>query len=224
VLGYKHLHQEAQAPGNRFVVLVTDGADSCLSEYTAAGVVGDPVAQLLDTEVPKAVSVNIRTFVIGAPGSEPARGLLSKIAFAGGTGKDPSCDHSDNPVAGSECHLDMTRSTDFAQDLTDALAKITGSAAMTCEFDVPVSTDGSAVDPNTVNVDYYPTGNVEDPSTRQSIYKYANETVPCEGGPDGWKYNADGTKIVLCGAICDTVRSGTSGQVVVSLGCPQLIR
>ena len=29
ILAYKHLHQQAQAPGNRFVVVLTDGMESC---------------------------------------------------------------------------------------------------------------------------------------------------------------------------------------------------
>src|SRR5262249_20348284 len=52
VLGYKYLHEEARAPGNRFVVVVTDGSDSCIDRYAAEGVTGDVVSRLLGTEVP----------------------------------------------------------------------------------------------------------------------------------------------------------------------------
>ena len=59
---------------------------------------------LVDDEVPKAAGagVGIRTFVIGAPGSESARTVLSKLAQNGGTAP-PGCD----PEQGN-CHFDMT--------------------------------------------------------------------------------------------------------------------
>jgi hypothetical protein len=221
ILGFRHLHQEAQAPGNRYVVLVTDGADSCLQKYAEEGVTGDVVAQLLNVELPKALSVNIRTFVIGAPGSEPARGLLSKIAFAGGSARDPGCDRGDNPAPGAECHLDMTRTTDFAKDLSDALANITGRSAMTCEFDVPTS-DGKEVDTGSVNVDYYQGGDTTDPTSKVELYR--DDTKPCDAGADGWQYIENNTKIRFCGALCDRVHADTNARVIVSLGCAQRVR
>jgi hypothetical protein len=219
ILGYHYLQDEAQVMGNRYVVLVTDGSDSCADQYAAAGVTGDVTDRLLNVEIPKALSVNIRTFVIGAPGSEPARGFLSKIAFAGGTAKDPNCDHSDNPAPGAECHFDMTRTSDFATDLTAALQGITGKAAMSCEFDVPKGTDGQEVDTNTVNVDYYKGGNLTDGSSHVELYR--DDTKPCDAGAQGWQYIDGNQRIKLCGQLCDQVRADTSAQVVVSVGCAQ---
>lgn len=222
ILGFRHLHQEAQVPGNRYVVLVTDGADSCFQKYAEEGVAGDVVAQLLNVELPKALMVNIRTFVIGAPGSEPARGLLSKIAYAGGTARDPACDHGDDPAPGAECHFDMTRTNDFAKDLSSALAGITGKAAMTCEFDVPKASAGTAVDTNTVNVDYFVGGDPADAANKVELYR--DDTKPCDAGADGWQYIENDTKIRLCGTLCDQVRADTSAKVVVSLGCAQRVK
>jgi hypothetical protein len=222
ILGYKHLHQEAKAPGNRFVVLVTDGADSCFDKYAASGVTGDVVARLLDTEIPKAISVNIKTFVIGAPGSEPARGLLSKIAFKGGTAATANCDHdSADPQAGTACHFDMTQTKDFAKDLSDALTRITGQTAMTCEFAVPqTNQDGTPVDKTSINVDYYKAG-----STTDKDELYRDDTKPCDSGADGWQYTSpDETQIRLCGTVCDQVRADTKAQVVVSVGCAPRVR
>jgi hypothetical protein len=217
ILAFKHLHEQAQAKGNRFVVLVTDGSDSCIGKYAEQG---DVVSQLLDTELPKAQSVNIRTFVIGAPGSEPARGLLSKIAFAGGTATNENCDHtSDAPAAGSECHFDMTRSTDFAKDLGDALTRITGNAVLSCEFDVPTSTDGKSLDLNTVNVDYYQSGDTANATSKVELYR--DDTKPCDGGASGWQYIENGTKIQICGSPCDQVKADSAAKVVVSVGCEQ---
>lgn len=222
ILGYKHLHQEALAPGNRFVVLVTDGADSCFDTYATQGVTGDVLARLLDTEIPKAISVNIRTFVIGAPGSEAARGLLSKIAYLGGTAQNPNCDHqSDAPAAGTACHFDMTTTQDFAKDLAAALQSITGSAR-TCDFDVPKSTgDGGTVDPTKVNVDYYQSANRTDPAAHVELAR--DDTKPCEAGADGWQYIDNGVRIRVCGPACDQIRADGNAEVVVSLGCEQRV-
>jgi hypothetical protein len=222
ILGYKHLHQQALAPGNRFVVLVTDGADSCFDTYAKQGVTGDVLARLLDTEIPKAISVNIRTFVIGAPGSEAARGLLSKIAYLGGTAQNPSCDHdSDDPAVGTACHFDMTATQDFAKDLSAALQSITGSAR-TCDFDVPTSNgDGGTVDPSKVNVDYYQGANQTDPAAHVELSR--DDTKPCDAGAAGWQYIDGNVRIRVCGPVCDQIRADGNAEVVVSLGCEQRV-
>ncbi len=219
ILGYKHLHQEALAPGNRFVVLVTDGSDSCLDKYAAEGVTGDVVDRLLNTEIPKAISVNIRTFVIGAPGSEPARGLLSKVAYLGGTATNANCDHtSDDPAPGAACHLDMTQTKDFAKDLGAALLNVTKGTALNCDFDVPMPSEGVAVDPDLVNVDYYKAGDMTNAQAHTELYR--DDTKPCDAGAEGWQYIENKTKIRVCGMVCGQIRSDATAKVIVSLGCP----
>jgi hypothetical protein len=221
ILGYKYLHQTVRAPGNRFVVVVTDGSDSCIDKYASEGVTGDVVSRLLDTEIPKAISVNIRTFVIGAPGSEPSRGLLSKIAFLGGTATRPDCDHdSADPAPGAACHFDMTATGDFAVDLTAALRSIGGRTAETCEFEIPHPEDAGAVVRSKVNVDYYKAGGTTD---ADHVALYRDDTKACDGGAEGWQYTADQSKIRLCGSVCDEVRSDTQAKVIVSLGCEQRV-
>ena len=97
ILAYNHLHQELKAQGNRYVVLITDGEESC----GTAGDDQDPADlaaaqdRLLREEVMKAREANIRTFVIGAPGSEKARGFLSELAYLGGTARTADCVHGD---------------------------------------------------------------------------------------------------------------------------------
>ena len=58
------------------MILLTDGSETCAPSV---------LAPLVDTDVPNARLFDIRTFVIGAPGSEQARRLLSRVAFEGGT-------------------------------------------------------------------------------------------------------------------------------------------
>lgn len=231
ILAYAHLHQEAGgscsnppcgAPGNRFVVLLTDGADSCKPGFDDAPCGPDSAActkYLLETEVPKAGRVNIRTFVIGAPGSELARGFLSDMAYRGGTAKQGgNCNHSDPNGTTGDCHFDMTNTQNFAADLSGALLDISG-AALGCEFSVPVVPDA---DPTEVNVQYTLPG--QDP-----ICIKQDETVACEQGANGWQFarNPDGSvnlnKVVLCGEYCDLVESNPSIQVDVILGCTTLV-
>jgi hypothetical protein len=211
VLAYQHLHEEAQAPGNRFVVLVTDGKDSCLGDGPVDyGVPFDPEQQLLGVEMPKAKSVNIRTFVIGAPGSEGARSLLSRIAWEGNTARSETCNHSVSAPNVGDCHFDMTTSADFAAEFADALNDITGRAALTCEYAMPT---GDEVDPEKVNVSYFRGGTTE-------VELFRDDTKACDAGAQGWQYvGADTTRIILCGDICNEIRSGAEGRVDIVLGC-----
>jgi hypothetical protein len=106
----------AMFPGMRHVILVTDGADTC------AGPGG--IQQLISTTAPMALSQSIQTWVIGAPGSENARSMLSHLAKAGGTAR-PNCDVGTAPNTGN-CHFDMTMG-DFATTFGMALSQILAS-------------------------------------------------------------------------------------------------
>lgn len=233
ILAYAHLHEEwggdcgsppCGAPGNRFVVLITDGADSCPDPtFTGAPCGSGGVActhYLLDAEAPKAIGVNIRTFVIGAPGSDSARGFLSELAFQGGTAKNGgNCAHGDRDGTTGDCHFDMTATQDFAADLGQALNDISGSA-IGCEFSVPDVLDAS--DPTNVNVQYTAPGG-------SPICIAKDETAPCDGGANGWQFakKPDGTedlsKVVLCGEACATVENISNVQVEVLVGCISIV-
>jgi hypothetical protein len=213
ILAYKHLHQlalDGKITGNSFVVLLTDGQQSepC-SDPGLCSSAAECTQVLVDQEVPKAASpgADIRTFVIGAPGSEPARVVLSQIAFAGGTAK-PGCD----PTAGN-CHFDMTRESDFASALAVALTAITGKAA-SCELPLPSSDKGGQPDVSRLNVVYTPGDGSAPHVIPQDLRK------SCDGGAQGWQLSADSMKIELCGAICDTVHGDPSAHLDVVLGCP----
>jgi hypothetical protein len=208
ILAYKHLHQQAILAGNKFVVLITDGADTCNPEAFQT---------FLGVEIPKALSVNIRTFAIGAPGSEPARAFLSQIAFEGGTPKDAACDHSAMSPDVGDCHFDMTTSQNFSADLSAALAAVSGKA-LTCEFDVPEGQVGQEVDFGFVNVDYTP-GNGS-----PVVPILQDNTAPCDQGAEGWQYTQNHTKIVLCGAICNIVKGDPNAKIDIVLGCETKVK
>jgi hypothetical protein len=207
MVAYRHLHEQANVTGNKFVVLLSDGAESCDKDQVP----------LLLQKVPEALSVNIRTFVIGAPGSEPARAILSEIAHLGGTATRADCAHGGTVADRGDCHFDMTTSQSLSQDLARTFSEISGQA-LGCEFDLPQGQPGGApIDPNRVNVRYK-----RGDGTEMSILKDADR--PCESGAEGWQYTADQRKIVLCGSICREVKADASAQVDIVLGCQSLVR
>ncbi len=195
--GYAYiLSQWSKLPGNKFVVLLTDGFETCSP---------DSLPDLLTKEVPQATSIGIRTFVIGVPGSEDGRALLSQIAYIGGTPKSSSCTHNPSPANVGDCHFDMTTSSNFSQDLQDALKKISGTV-LSCELDVPKNPSGGGVDPTKVNVTI--NGKVVNQDTSTTCDK-----------ADGWQYNSTKTKIELCGSACTNAKQ-PNATVQVVLGCP----
>ncbi len=209
ILAYHYLHEVVKAPGNRFVVLITDGAESCAPES---------IGQLLDDEVRKARDANIRTFVIGAPGSENARALLSELAYRGGTAASAGCVHDIKGAADKgNCHLDMTTLSDFAAALASALGTVS-SAAQSCEFAVPASGDD---DKTNVNVQLTPGGG----GTPTCFQQVAGDCASADGwqfakGPDG---SVDYDKVVLCGSACDAIRNDAAARVDILVGCRAII-
>jgi len=231
-LAYAYLHQEATqhdgcqepcgANGNRYVVLITDGADSCPNPARAedamrCSAAGSCPKYLVKEEAPQAAAANIKTFVIGAPGSEPARGYLSELAFVGGTARNAACSHDAESTAG-DCHYDMSSSQSFATELASALDAISTGAALGCDFGVPEIRDG--VPEERVNVQL--TGSDGVPV----CFKY--DESPCEGGANGWQFrklpngSKDLTRVAICGDACDRIRADASARVDVILGCKTL--
>jgi hypothetical protein len=202
--GYAYLQKNAaQYKGNKFVVLLTDGGESC-----------DPNAMpFLVEKAQEANEIGIKTFVLGAPGSEQYRAFLSQLAFNGGTASSQTCNHAATPVDQGDCHMDMTQNTDFAAQLAKNLAAISAQA-LSCEFDIPTPQDGAVLDPDKVNVNYTPGSG----GTAQMIPR--DDNVGCSDMTnDGWQYSSDGKKIELCGSACTTVKNDPKAKVSIVLGC-----
>lgn len=200
--------QKLAAKSDRYVVLVTDGEPTTYSPKTAF----TPEMALeckdqktIETETLAAFSGTpaVKTFVIGAPGSEKAAPHLSNIAVNGGTRRTPTC----NAAAG-QCHYQIG-SGSFEADLAKALEEITGKIA-TCIFEVPTGTD---VDPLRVNV------SVESGGKSTDTYRDASHT-------DGWDYT-DGSKsrVEVFGPLCDQIKANPSTvSVKILLGCKTRVK
>ncbi|MBX3274072.1 MAG: VWA domain-containing protein [Sandaracinaceae bacterium] len=189
----------------RYQILATDGAATvCLGCDAACSFDAlDRDNEALVADVERAATADdIRTFVIGVPGSASYRPILSRMASVAGTAR-AGC-----AVGGPAfCHYDLTDpALDFGGALRAALGAI-GEAVLSCEYAIPPNPDG-AFDPTKVNVRHTnDEGEVErigrDPSRR-----------------DGWDYSDDLSRIELHGAACERVRATTRGQLEVLFGCP----
>lgn len=214
---------------SKFLLLITDGAPTIDLGCTWPGDGEEVVGELWDgagsadgvtDPIVAAVQAardthGIRTFLIGAPGSEKSvesetdkRPWLSQAAIAGGT-DTPGCS-----VEGPNyCHFDMSESTDFAAELTAGLAAISEQVVDDCTFVVPDAPDGKNIDPTKTQV-IIEWGNGK-----------KNLIIPdgIDDCTDGWKFNTADQTIVLCDATCDEVRVDSGERVHVSFGCDRTI-
>jgi hypothetical protein len=194
--------------GSRFLVLLTDGIPTFTLECDGDGQTRVDGAPLVASVDERYRVEDIKTFVIGSPGSEPAREELSKMAFVGGTGA-AGC----SPETAANCHFDMTTADDFSAALNQALGDI-AEAALGCDYAVPEPPRGrSRIDLNDVSVVVESGGN--------AISEFQRATSSdCDSG---WQYNNDQTSISLCRSTCDEltrlVNADPDINVRVKFGC-----
>jgi hypothetical protein len=129
-----------------------------------------------------------------------------------------------NAVNNGQAYLDLAKLTkgrwfpiclkDFAP-VFDQIAKDVASR-VACELSIPPSPTGS-IDHEKVNVSWTPGA-----GGRQKIAQDASK--PCEGGANGWQYDAGKTKVLLCGKACADVRADAAARVDVEFGCRTEIR
>jgi hypothetical protein len=194
---------DAELEGRKFVLLITDGVPTFTSACRGDG--RNPVENEPLIEEARSVFAQqgIGTFVIGSPGSEAARGDLSRIASVGGTAT-PSCSDS----GPNYCHLDMTQAADFGSALADGLAEIAGRISA-CEYKVPPPPGDRELALDTVNVIYTKGDGTEVPLTQDA-------SGMCTSG---WVYAENSTVIQLCGADCDAVKADPGAKVELLFGC-----
>lgn len=215
ISAYRHLHEELHAAGNRYVVLITDGEESCGTTGNASDLADLQAARsrLIDVEVKKARDANIKTFVVGTPGSEGARAFLSELAFRGGTARTASCVHGGADANAGDCHYDLTTEKDLAAVLQSTLGRISGEARG-CEFQTPPG-GGDSI-------------NVQVSSNGGAPMCFVQDKTDCGAGSNGWQFakGASGAldrgRVVLCGAACDRIKQDPTAVVDVILGCALL--
>jgi hypothetical protein len=198
----------SKLPGNKFVLLITDGTPTCTLDCACTEDNLPVDSQPLIAEVAAALVSGVRTFVIGSPGSEDTRTVLSRISSEGGTAK-PGCSDS----GPNYCHFDMTTEEDLAGGLERALDQIALSLRP-CEYPIPPPPAGQSLEPGLVNVLYTAPGGDTATIGRDPSASDCHE---------GWQYSADGTRIVLCGDACAQVMASVDATVEVLFGCQTII-
>jgi len=199
--------ESSNLDGERFLVLMTDGIPTFTRECGGDGQARVDARPLID-EVGKHFGQNdIRTFVIGSPGSEAARDELSEMALAGGT-NPPGCGQG-----GPEfCHYDMTTAPDFSTALGAALGEI-AAATLTCDYSVPTPPGRFTLDLEQVSVVIESNGT--------TLHEFAPALT--DGCDSGWQYSSDRKTIHLCQSTCDELeaqlQADPSIAVRVKVGC-----
>ncbi|WP_231511028.1 vWA domain-containing protein [Chondromyces apiculatus] len=200
--------RNVNAFGERYVLLMTDGEPTLALQ----NVPGIPPANLeckteADIEAEALAAANgsppVKTFVIGAPGSEGASDLLSQIAINGQTQRSPTCS-----AAAGDCHYQIGTSG-FQQELEAVLNEIAGKVS-DCVFEIPQGT--AEVDPTLVNVV------LETASGTTETYRDTSHQ-------SGWDYtDASQTKIQLHGETCEAYQAEEGAKVNIILGCKTVIQ
>jgi hypothetical protein len=168
-------------PGNTVMILVTDGQPSC-------GMNESVIAERLLTK-------NIKTYVIGLPGSAGGVGILDQVAVAGGA-----------ITAGctSNCFITPTDATTLEQALgTIATTVVTTTKVVTvenCSFTITAPDGGNVDDVHLI---------VTDATTGQDY------EVP----HDGWMVSSDHSMATLTGDVCDQAKGGAFISFSFQFGC-----
>jgi hypothetical protein len=203
--------QSVDVPGQRFVLLMTDGAPTTHQPESGFPPLVIPESNIkcgeltdieAETLAAASAAATVKTFVIGSPGSEGASDFLSQLALNGGTPKSPGCS-----VAAGDCHYQIGKDN-FAQDLQAALDDIAGKLSE-CVFAIP---DGQNADPDYVNVQ------LESNGVSTDVYKDTSHA-------DGWDYTDDThTKVELYGPSCTEFKATAGAKVSIILGCKTIAK
>lgn len=193
-------------PGEKFMLLITDGAPTLLQGCTnESGNLNAVNPQPIVQEITRAAEERVRTFLIGSPGSESNRTWMSTAAVIGGTA--PAGCNVNGP---DYCHMDMTSAPDFSAALRAGLARVAGAVAP-CRYTFAEPPTGMAVDREKINVVLS--------SSRGRVLVVRDDIGDCT---EGWQLT-DNDEILLCPDSCDQVQSEGGVVVDVIFGCESRI-
>lgn len=191
----------SQIPGDKYVLLITDGQPTlrgdCTSAGNGAGITPVESQPIID-HVAAALGKGVRTFLIGSPGSEGGRAWMSEAAIEGGTAA-AGCKVMGPPY----CHLDMTTAADFGVALKAGLNKLTGSIA--CTYDIPDPGQGQVIDHDLINLV------VTTASGTQLVLP--DDDADCS---EGWRIS--GNQVVLCEGTCSRIQR-ENDSIQLLFGC-----
>jgi len=209
----------SQSGAQTYMILLTDGqptiSGGCRGQGDESTAVDyQPIIELISEAWSE---YGVRTFVIGAPGSErdvvsgsDVRYWLSHAASAGHTPITSDCSDTGLP---NFCHYDMSQVPDFTASFERALQTITG-LVLSCSFALPSLAAGDTVDPNALNVVY----EVNDAQNQELLV--ARTDANCTG--DGW-YLDSTNSVVLCPKACATIQQNPDAELHIIGGCQSMV-
>ena len=215
----------AQRPGKKYAVLITDGQPTIQLGCEGTGEEKYPKDFApVDQAIAGAFqnSPFVRTFVIGSPGSEhqtlsgaDGRSVLSQAAINGDTKLTPNCSNTGTP---NYCHYDTNAAADFATGFGAALKNITGQV-LSCTYTVNDSQlQGQILNPDKVNVIYEING-----STALGdivlIGKASDASCPESNGWYMDPNDPNGKTIRLCPMTCDKIQQDAGAIINIRGGC-----
>jgi hypothetical protein len=209
--------KNANLPGKRYVVLITDGQPTQSQGCIGTGSKCDPqpAAPIVDAITRARAEYEIQTFLVGSPGSErnactaaDVRGWLSEAARAGNTAHENCSDSGP-----TYCHFDVSQATDFADALSAALVDITKSM-ISCNYGVPAPSGDQKLDPTNVNMIYVGTDG-------SYLLILPNQSSACD---KGWNYtDATRSAVQICGITCELLQNHPGTKLNILFGCAQKI-
>jgi hypothetical protein len=190
-----------------FIVVTDDNATSPTP---------DPIANTFDAELLKRGS--------GTFGTATKRKYIF-YPICGASDADPTKTCGSGMVNNGQTYVDLAKLTGgrtfelCSKDFGPAFSGVGKglAAAVACEILVPKPPPGETFDPTKVNVTYTP-------STGTPVLIEQDASKPCDGGANGWQYNADKTKILLCGDACAKLKADTTAKITVELGCATKVK
>jgi len=203
---------QCKLPGQKFMVLITDGqptfSKGCIGTgQTANPVDYSPIVGAISDAWP---TNGVKTFIIGSPGSEDqastgadGRGWLSHAATVGQTPLTPTC----SDTGPDYCHFDMSQVPDFATGFKDALAQIAGQV-VSCSYSFPPPPAGQTLDASKINV-------VLTTGVPEYLLIQRSGSSTCT---DGW-YLDSNSNVVLCSETCKKAKADPKATLDLLFGC-----
>lgn len=104
----------------------------------------------------------------------------------------------------------LSQVQDFDVVFQQIAQEVVTSTPISCEFPIPAAPPGETIDPNTVEIDFFPDGQ-DVPTAFQQV------TGAAECLPNAFYIEAE--TVVLCPAACDIVQSDLDASLEVRYGC-----
>lgn len=203
---------QTTAPGQRFMMLMTDGGPTLALECMGGGLLTTPQPQqpIIDSIRAAQASHGIKSFLVGVPGTEDignqtrddGRPWMSTAAVLGGTAL-PGC----NVRGPSWCHIDLTQAADFSVALRQGLGFVTRQI-LSCEYEVPSEgLRGEPINQDQINVFLTPAAGSRGVVKRDQNSDCAN----------GWQLQNG--FVTLCPSTCDQLKSDSLATLEIEYGC-----